>query len=97
MAMHPLSGCTRILISISARYQNRVRSLSFRLRTEIGYRYPNRVRSNSSYLSILLPTIWQVSAGTHGAGIRSQQIVRAPDAASAAPATGSLPGSVGRS
>lgn len=90
------SGWTRLLISISARYQKRVSTLPFRLGTQIGYRYPNRVPSNSLYLRRLLPTLWRPFERTHLARIRSQQFRRAPDAASAAPATGAFPGSVDR-
>lgn len=91
------SGWTRLLISISARYQRRVSTLTFRLGTQIGYRYPKRVPSNSFYLRRLLPTLRRPFDRTHLARIRSQQFQRAPDAASAAPATGCRPGSGGRS
>jgi len=91
MPPSPGSGCARILISISARYQERVRSPNLRLRTQIGYRYQNRVRSNSSYFRRLLPTVRQAATVSTCPRLDFGHIVRAPGALRRAPAMGSLP------
>lgn len=90
------TDCRRDFDTVSTRYQKRVGNLKKQTADAFLIPYQDRVRSNSYNSKIFLQLDRGQSDRAHGARIRSQQIVLAPDAASAASATGNHPGLVDR-